>query len=305
MENETLNPRRIGLFILIAFCIAWATAYVIYRDGGLQNGSQLAPGLPLALVLLAGPYMFAPAIANVATRLLTREGFANLMLWPRFAANWRYWLIGWFLPGLLTLAGAALYFVLVPGMFDPALGVLRQQLQANPGLSMGNLPVEAQALLGVILGFLLAPLNLLNTWGEEFGWRAYLLPRLLPLGRRAALALMGLIWGVWHWPVIFMGYEYGTNYPGWPWVGPLLFVWVAFGLGTLLGWLALRSKSVWPAAMGHAAMNAIAAVALMFLVPGAEPNPLVGPLPVGVLGGAAYSLVAVWLLFKGDWGGQA
>ena len=125
------------------------------------------------------------------------------------------------------------------------------------------------------------------------------------MGRRAALALMGLIWGVWHWPVIFMGYEYGTNYPGWPWVGPLLFVWVAFGLGTLLGWLALRSNSVWPAAMGHAAMNAIAAVALMFLVPGAEPNPLVGPLPVGVLGGAAYSLVAVWLLLKGDWGGQA
>ena len=140
-------------------------------------------------------------------------------------------------------------------------------------------------------GVLIAPLiNSIATFGEEFGWRAYLLPKLMPLGGRKATLLIGLIWGIWHWPVIFMGYEYGFNYPGYPWVGPLLFIWVTFGLGTFLGWLTLRGKSVWPAVIGHAAINGIAGVAV-FATTG-EPNMLLGPLPVGIIGSLGFALVA-------------
>ncbi|HLL39515.1 MAG TPA: CPBP family glutamic-type intramembrane protease [Rubrobacteraceae bacterium] len=38
--------------------------------------------------------------------------------------------------------------------------------------------------------------------GEEIGIRGYLLPKLLPLGRRRALALSGLVWATWHMPLI-------------------------------------------------------------------------------------------------------
>jgi membrane protease YdiL (CAAX protease family) len=55
------------------------------------------------------------------------------------------------------------------------------------------------------------------TFGEEFGWTGYLLPRLLPLGRWRAALLYGVAWGLWHAPVIVGGH----NYPGHPVAGVL------------------------------------------------------------------------------------
>jgi membrane protease YdiL (CAAX protease family) len=148
-----------------------------------------------------------------------------------------------------------------------------------------------------IQGILLAPiLNALATFGEEFGWRAYLQPKLMPLGGRKAMLWIGLIWGVWHWPVIFMGYEYGFSYPGYPWVGPLLFLWVTIGLGIFFGWLTLHGKSVWPAVIAHGAVNGFAAAAVLFTI--GDPNPLLGPLPVGIIGSLGYAAVALAIFFS-------
>ena len=144
-------------------------------------------------------------------------------------------------------------------------------------------------MLQLVAGVLISPIaNSLATFGEEFGWRGYLLPKLMPLGGRKAMLLIGFIWGVWHWPVIFMGYEYGFKYPGYPWVGPLLFIWITFGFGTFLGWLTLRSKSIWPAVIGHAAINGIAGAAVLATT--GQPNTLLGPLPVGIIGSLGFAL---------------
>jgi uncharacterized protein len=152
-------------------------------------------------------------------------------------------------------------------------------------------------LLQMVQGVLISPiLNSPATFGEEFGWRAYLQPKLMPLGGRKAVLWIGLIWGVWHWPVIFMGYEYGFSYPGYPWLGPLLFIYITFGLGIFLGWLALRSKSVWPAVIGHAAINGFAGAAA-FAVKG-NVNPLLGPVPVGIIGSLGFAAVALWIFFS-------
>ena len=86
------------------------------------------------------------------------------------------------------------------------------------------LDISPSTLLLVLLGVavLAAPLiNSFFTFGEEFGWRAYLQPKLMPLGFRKAMLLMGLIWGVWHWPLIAMGHNYGLDYFGAPWTGML------------------------------------------------------------------------------------
>ena len=61
-------------------------------------------------------------------------------------------------------------------------------------------------------------LGLIITFGEEYGWRGYLQSELVHLGRIRGVGLLGIIWGVWHWPIIWMGY----NYPGQPVLGPLL-----------------------------------------------------------------------------------
>lgn len=162
----------------------------------------------------------------------------------------------------------------------------------GPGTPLAHLSAPAALATQLFLAVLVARiLNALATFREEFGWRAYLLPKLIPLGGRTAVLVMGIIWGIWHWPVILMGYEYGFGYPGFPWTGLVLFLWVTFCPATFLVWVTLSGKSIWPAVIGHGAVNAIAGVAILGTV--GHPSPLVGPLPVGLSGSLGYALAAM------------
>ena len=189
--------------------------------------------------------------------------------------------------------------MLFPQHFD-AKCVTILSLVEESGLSLDELPYSPAVLaaIQILQGILIAPIvNLIPVFGEEFGWRAYLLPKLIPLGERQAYLLTGLIWGVWHAPVILMGYNYGLDYPGAPWAGALMFIWVSFVMGTFFGWLSLRGKSVWPAVIGHAVLNGTASAAALFTLEGA--NPLLGPLMVGVIGSLGFTLMAVWIFLRG------
>ncbi|MDZ7701407.1 MAG: CPBP family intramembrane glutamic endopeptidase [Halobacteriales archaeon] len=159
------------------------------------------------------------------------------------------------------------------------------------------LPFTPGTFLALQLGQLLivAPLvNSLFTFGEEFGWRGYLLPKLLPLGARRALLAHGVIWGVWHWPIIAMGHNYGLEYPGAPWTGLAAMTLFTVGVGVVLGWLTLRSGSVWPAVLGHAMVNGAAGLGLLFLA--TPPRLLLGPTSSGLLAMLPWLAVAAWLL---------
>lgn len=299
--HKTVDTKRIAIYLAFAFGIAWVTSLVVYLTGGLQNSPKViaGTGVTLALVLIAGPVMWAPALAHLLTRLVTREGWTNTALRPHFRRAWPYWLAAWFLPGLLTILGAAIFFLLFPRYYDPTLATLRTMIgaRAPAGVELNTVNLWLIALAQVAQGLLIAPLiNGLFTFGEEFGWRAYLQPKLLPLGERRAILILGLIWGVWHWPIILMGHNYGLVYPGAPWLGPLAMVWFTIILSIFLGWVTLRSGSVWPAVIGHAAVNGMAGLGAIF-VQGA-PNSVLGPLPSGLIGGLGFTLLALWLFFR-------
>ncbi|HPV05685.1 MAG TPA: CPBP family intramembrane metalloprotease [Aggregatilineales bacterium] len=295
--NARLDTRRILIYLLFSFGIAWAIALVIYLTGGLASSPTLVemPGaarLTLATLLLAAGYMWAPALAHILTRVVTREGWADPMLRPRLRQGWPYWLAAIFLPAVLTIIGAVVYFLLFPQHYDPELGLLRSMLPAEVPIPLGLL-VAIQIIQGILLSQLI---NSLFTFGEEFGWRGYLQPKLMPLGGRRAMLLMGVIWGLWHAPVIAMGHNYGFGYPGAPWTGILAMIWFTTVAGTFLGWASLRGESVWPAVLGHAGINGIASLAVLFTQ--GEPNPLLGPLPVGLIGSAGFTLLALWLFIS-------
>jgi membrane protease YdiL (CAAX protease family) len=291
------NRKRIIVFLILAFGISWATGLIIYLTGGLENSPVYDVGgaqISLAYILLATAYMFGPAIANLLTRLITHEGQQNLYLKPHFEnKRWKYYLIAWFFPGILTILGALIYFSLFPRFFDPELSLLREQLSAvNTNTAINPWMVVA---LQALQALLIAPLlNGIATFGEEFGWRAYLQPKLLPLGGRKAVLLTGIIWGIWHWPVILMGYNYGFDYFGAPYLGPLAMVWFTITLSVFFGWITIKSTSVWPAVIAHGALNGIAAIGLI-LVKG-NPDALLGPAPVGLVGGIGLTLLAMILL---------
>ena len=296
-----LQTWRLVIFLAFTFGIAWTVGLVIYLTGGLVNSPVLVqnPRISLALVLLATAYMWAPALSNILTRLLTREGAHDLYLQPKFRRGWLFWLAAWFLPGIFTILGLLIYFAVFPAQFDPNFTILQQILDRAASTTGRVLPVTAQTyfLIQIIQALLLSPiLNLLAVFGEEFGWRAYLQPKLMPLGTRKALLITGLIWGVWHWPVIAMGYEYGFNYWGAPFVGPVLFLVFTISLAIMFGWLVLRAGSIWPSVIAHGAINGIAALGLYAMI--GEPNMLLGPAPIGLLGGLPFILLAAFLLLN-------
>ncbi len=293
------DNKRIQLFLLFAFGIAWGTALIIYFTGGLAESPVIleGTGITLSLALTAGVYMFAPAIANLLARRLTNEGWKNTGLSLKFKGHGWTWLLAWMLPGILVLLGAIIYFLVFPNQFDPGLGML-QALTEQSGQAL-PFSVGAIAFLQIAQAFLLAPLiNSFFTFGEEFGWRAYLQPKLMALGFRKAMLWMGLIWGLWHAPLIAMGHNYGLSYWGYPWTGILGMIWFTLTVGTVLGWLTLKGRSVWPAVIGHAAVNGIAAVAVLFLKVGSTPNPLLGPLGVGIIANIPWLILAAILFWK-------
>jgi uncharacterized protein len=202
----------------------------------------------LALTLMSTGLMWSPALAHILTRLVTRKGFHDTSFRPYIGNGaWNYWMMAWLLPVALIAAGATIYFGIFPQQFDPAMTATmaqQQTLLAQSGQSMPDSTLRLLTLLSFATGLISAPLiNSFFTFGEEYGWRGYLQPKLMPLGVRRAMLLLGLIWGVWHWPVIFMGYEYGFDYPGAPFVGPLLFLVFTISFGTIIGWLVLRCLS--------------------------------------------------------------
>lgn len=292
-----IDRNRVWIFLGFAYGIAILTALVIYFTGGLANSLKLSATVTLAGILLPSAYMFAPALANIAARLITHEGWSDTMLRPRIRGNVRSYLAAWFYPAVATILGGLLFYLLFPRTLDLSLPYLRGLLELSPSPQAANANPWAVVAQQSAFAILLAPwINMLFAFGEEFGWRAYLLQKLLPLGQRKALLLMGLIWGVWHWPVIFMGYEYGFKYWGAPVVGPLLFLLFTFSLGVFLAWLTQRSASVWPAALGHGAVNATAGLMLLYYAK-AQPNLLLGPAPIGIIGMLPFLAVALLIFF--------
>jgi membrane protease YdiL (CAAX protease family) len=140
-----------------------------------------------------------------------------------------------------------------------------------------------------------ATINALLAFGEELGWRGFLVPALRPLGTWATLLLSGLIWGLWHAPVILLGYNFARTDAS----GVLFMVGGCVAWGVLLGWLRLRSASVWPAVFAHGALNASAGLIGMLYAAGTTYD-MAHAGPLGVAGWIACALVVVVLMVTGQ-----
>jgi len=290
-----VNKKPITIFLIFAFGISWLFGLVIFLTGQVVNSPELIPGtgITLAFVLTATGYMWGPALAHILTRLVTRSEWKDLWLKPYFKDAWKYLLAGWFIPGLLTILGSALFFLILPSQFDPELTMITNQLQ-NAGAQISPLVVIlSQTAIALVIS---APVNMLATFGEEFGWRGFLLPSLLPLGKRKALIISSIIWGVWHWPVVLMGHNYGLGYTGYPWLGLILTVWFTLSIGIYFGWLSIKGKSIWPAVLAHGSLNGLASIGMLFIK--GSPQLLLGPSPAGLVGVLPFSLLSLWLMFR-------
>jgi membrane protease YdiL (CAAX protease family) len=322
-SEGTLETRRIGGFLLVAFLVSWSVGAVVVfltRFGTVPTVGSI----PVTLPLIGVGFMFGPAVAHVVVRTATGEGWivgeddveatdGNVLerfraylplretyLRPRILEGWPYWIAAWLLPAVLTVLGAGLYFLVFPDQFG-WLEPMRQSLAEAEAQTGQPMPFSAEMLLAITVVSALTiaiPINAVGAFGEEFGWRAYLLPKLLPLGPRRAVLVLGVIWGVWHWPLIAIGHNYGLEYPYAPFPGMLAMLWFTTVVGIVLAWLTLRGGSVWPAVIAHAGLNAIAGIGVR--VASGDPNLLLGPTPAGLIGSLPFAVLATWILLDED-----
>ncbi len=247
-----MNRRTLGVivFLVLTFAITYAIEF-----GLLGRLSPLAPARAAVLVGV----MFVPGLCALFVRMaIEREGFADAGLrWGRG----RYYLIAWLLPAGLGAAAMGLSVLLRQGEYDPWMTAVAVRMHyVAPDRPMPPLHVlRAVLILGALI--FAVPVNTVAAFGEEFGWRGYLLMRLLPLGAARAFLLSGVIWGLWHAPLILQGH----NYPQHPRLGVALMVGFCTLLGVVLGWLRLASGSVFPAAVAHGSVNGPGSAPLAFL----------------------------------------
>jgi membrane protease YdiL (CAAX protease family) len=287
---STIDRKRILTFVAITYGSSITVAIIIFLNGGLFSSypTTLAPLADGLLSIL----MLTPAIANVLTRGITGEGWPNTLLRPNLRRCWPFYLAALTLPALAILGGGAIYYLIFPGKFDPSMTYARQELRM---ISVGE-ATDPWSFIIIQTAFAIATslLNILWMFGEEFGWRAYLQQKLMPLGPRKAVLLVGVIWAVWHWPTIFMGAQYLFGYWGEPVVGPLLFVWYLLPVSVIYGWLTQRSGSVWPAAIAHGVNNACCNLMFWFL--SGPFDVLIGPQPSGIIGALGWFVIALPIL---------
>lgn len=297
MKTKKQDVKRILIYVLITFVLTWAYCLLIVYP--IANGEALngVPALVTQLAVAAG--MFCPAIGVLLTRLVTREGFKNAWLKPNLKKHLRFYLLAWFGPAILTFAGMGIYFLLVPGSFDPNCGYMRLTLEAA-GTPADTIPMPLNLLMLIqeAQAVLLAPImNFVTCFGEEWGWRGYLLPKMKNLLPTVPMLLVtGIIWGLWHAPLTIIGHNYGLGYWGFPFTGIGMMCIFCIVVGVFLSYVTLKTNSCIPAILGHGAINGIGAIGMYFTADGG--NPFVGPAPTGIIGIIPFVLIAIPMVIQ-------
>lgn len=278
--NGGLSSPAVGMLLQLQMLLPAFSAVLlilfVFRDHPLHTAHLNSPGYPhrsrwfylffLAFTVLYAALGFA-ALANpqqivIYSAITASLNILGLMLLVALRAmggredfkrgglrggSPRHWLLLGMGFVLFYALQAGLNALLGLGQPINAAAVLAAQGMPETGLSpqlflllTGLQAVAAGPFLGLVISF-----------GEEFGWRGYLQGELIKLGKVRGVLLVGLIWGIWHYPIIWMGY----NYPGRPLLGSLLMTFYTIELGFVLGWAVLKTGSIWLAAFLHAINN--------------------------------------------------
>ena len=292
MKNKKQDLKQALVYVLITFGMTWVYCLLIVYP--IADGESLSGVPSLITQLVVAAAMFFPAIGVLLTRLLTREGFRNAWLKPNLKKNLRFYLLAWFGPAILTFAGMGIYFLLFPDHLDLSFSYMKSMMAA------AGTPYEAQAVpmdllmtIQCVQAVFLAPaLNFVTCFGEEWGWRGYLLPKVSShFSVVPTLLITGIIWGLWHAPLTIIGHNYGLGYWGFPFTGIAMMCVFCTVLGIFMSYVTLKTKSCIPAILAHGAVNGIAAIGIYFTFDGG--NPFVGPAPTGIIGMIPFILVAI------------
>jgi membrane protease YdiL (CAAX protease family) len=219
------------------------SAYILFTlfFTGLVVATTLKPNLyPVPIASLVMVALVISLLVLVVMRVASGKGsFGQAGI---SGSKWTSWLLVW-----LVVMGYHGIQILLNMAFD--LGFTPDIL---PLAEAAGMDPQTFLIAGFINTVVVGPLlGLWIAFGEEYGWRGYLQGELVKLGRVKGVLLVGVVWGVWHAPAVMMGH----NYPGHPVLGPIAFLVFNLFLAIFLGYVMLKTGSVWLAAFMHALIN--------------------------------------------------
>jgi membrane protease YdiL (CAAX protease family) len=248
-DQTTLSATQARQGLAIYFPVLIVTSGIV--EWLIVRGGDAMGNHPTLVFVL----MWMPAFSSAVARLALREGIRDVSF--RFGGKVGLRSIGFavLMPlivgtvayGIAWATGLVGFSAITPSPAELAMSPAAARLAALEPTSRFLASVALGATIFTVYGCLWAA-------GEEIGWRGYMLTRLVAAGVPQPLFVSGLIWAVWHFPLILSGaYASGS----FPLLSAALFTIMVIGSALVAGVLRLRSGSVWPAIVLHAAWNSI------------------------------------------------
>jgi uncharacterized protein len=254
----------IKAFAAVAYGLSIALSLIVGLTGGYQSRF-------IGLRFLS---MFIPATAVLLVGSATNEKLE--IDWNRFPLK--------YIPLAVLLLPVVMHVAMLPvvvayegrlpwegWLTPPADGLYHAPAQRGWGaLTFGGLAsrIVLNAVVGVIIASILS-------FFEEVGWRAWLLPRLMArMGVRRAVVVTAAIWAVWHVPFQLSGVQHIEGVS--PMTLALTFPFGIFATGLIIGWLWLRTESIWIVSLAHGALNSWGQYAFKYMQFVKAPDSVVG-----------------------------
>ncbi len=282
--NKTL------LFLALTFIICFSMVGIFVVVGGEL---KTTPGFILAIV-----YMFIPTISVLIVEKLIHKEKILKSLGISFRIN-KWFVVAWLLPTVIGLGTFSISLLFPDISYSPDMeGMIKRYenlMTAEQIDQMKNsfeiLPIHPlwiAMLQGLFAGL---TINAIAAFGEELGWRGFLLRQFSNMSFLKGSVVIGFIWGLWHAPLILLGH----NYPQHPQLGVLMMIIWCILLTPLFNYIRLKSKSVIAASIMHGTINGTAGIALIAIKGGND-------LLVGITGLAGFLalLLIIFGLFAYD-----
>ena len=256
------TKKQLKIYLIFVLGICWILGVAaIFTRGNCRN---------ILYQILQKGFTALPVIAAIFTRRITKDKAGwriSLKVWK----NLKLWGFCAFVPGVLIVVGALLYFMLFPeqysGVFDIGSVIGTEQVIRV------NSPFQF-SLICVLIAALCVPIQLLEL-GEEIGWREYLLPKQI---------------------AVYFGFNYSSDNAGAPWSNMLMMMLVCVTIGIICSYVMVCSGNVMYSAIIHGVVNVIGEIPVFVSVSGK--NGLLGPNPTGLISMSGLILCAIIMLMK-------
>jgi uncharacterized protein len=286
IKMDIKKYNKTTVFLVLTFVISYSVAGIFYFSGGSGAGT-------VEFTILGAFYMFIPAISVLITEKVIHKNAIKNDLLISFKIN-KWFFVAWLLMPVIAISTIGINLIFPGISYNPEMTGFLNRLQdvmtpeqiEEMQQAIDNLPVNLfwlTLIQGLIAG---VTVNALAAFGEELGWRGFLLKGFKEMSFFKVCIITGFIWGIWHAPLILMGH----NYPHHPQIGVLMMVMFCILLTPFFIYITIKSKSVIAASIMHGTLNATAGLSIIAINGGND-------LTAGITGIAGFITFFIFLIF--------